>query len=375
MLNPFVPPDVLWERLSSTFPSSTAPTLVHRAYDVASRAHAHQRRKEGTPYLVHPLRVALILAEERAITDADLVATALVHDVVEDSSLTIADVATLVSPAVADLVRWLTKPPAQDGDKAARDAAYFTALYDAPLGARLVKLADRLDNVRYLHTACDPRWARAYRAETRRWLVPLADRTDAWFAAHLRSYVGDETLQPWETRATRTLYAAEPWLTLVADTIERVPDDPAPIAPFYRIQSPEYVLVVPRFADGRYLTLRQYRHGMGCIFHQFPAGVVDAGETPRVAAERELLEETGYTAARWVALGAYVVDVNRGSGRAHLYLADEITPHDGMRPVSDDLEAHEMVVLSREEIAAQIRLGLFHSLACVAAFALAERHQ
>lgn len=373
MLNPFVPPEALWERLLSTFPSATAPTLVHRAYDVASRAHANQRRKEGTPYLVHPLRVALILAEERGLTDAEMVAAALLHDVVEDSAFTVEDVAAQISPAAADLVRWLTKPPAENGDTEARDAAYFTALLDAPLAARLVKLADRLDNVRYLHTACNPRWARAYRAETRRWVLPIADRTDAWFAAHLRTYAGDETLQPWETRATRILYTAEPWLTLVADTIERKPDDPTPVEDFYRVQSPEYVLVVPRFADGRYLTLRQYRHGVGCIFHQFPAGVVDAGETPRRAAERELLEETGYIAERWVSLGAYVVDVNRGSGRAHFYLADGIVPYQGERPPSDDLEAHEVVILSREAIAAQVTLGTFHSLACVAAFALAEQ--
>jgi ADP-ribose pyrophosphatase len=65
---------------------------------------------------------------------------------------------------------------------------------------------------------------------------------------------------------------------------------------FYVIEAPDWINVVPLTDDGRVILIEQYRHGTGEISLEIPGGMVDAGERPRDAAARELLEETGYAA-------------------------------------------------------------------------------
>lgn len=369
MIDPFTGPELIWQRLQQVL--DHVPRHVREAYGVAQQAHAGQQRKEGTPYIVHPLRVALILAEERGITEPDVLVTALLHDVVEDSAVEHDDVRERFGLRVAEWIEWLTKPPVGDGDKVARDERYFAAFLgdNVPEAARLVKLADRLDNVRYLYVWGNPAGSRRYRAETRRWLVPLAEKTDVWFAHQLRSFVGDETLQPWEVRASEMVYDAQPWFRVVRETVERPGGDI--VEAFTRIPAPDYVIVVPRLPDGRLLLLRGYKHGPRRIFHQFPAGYVDDGETPAAGAERELLEETGYEPRSLTRLGSFVVDGNREVGEAHLFLARDVQPSRRQRPPSDDLEQHEIVFCTVDEVWDLIEHDAVPSLAVAAAFSLA----
>jgi len=63
------------------------------------------------------------------------------------------------------------------------------------------------------------------------------------------------------------------------------------------------VLMVPVLADGRLVVERQFRYPHNCVFLEFPAGKLDPGETPLQTAQRELIEEAGYTATRWTPLG------------------------------------------------------------------------
>jgi ADP-ribose diphosphatase len=72
---------------------------------------------------------------------------------------------------------------------------------------------------------------------------------------------------------------------------------------FYRIDSPDWVNVVPVTNAGEIVMVRQYRHGLRDLTLEIPGGMIDAGETPAQAAARELLEETGYRAARLEPLG------------------------------------------------------------------------
>jgi len=73
---------------------------------------------------------------------------------------------------------------------------------------------------------------------------------------------------------------------------------------FFRIDSPDWVNVVPVTAEGEIVMVRQYRHGLRDVTLEIPGGMVDPGETPQGAAARELLEETGYRAARLEAIGS-----------------------------------------------------------------------
>ena len=67
---------------------------------------------------------------------------------------------------------------------------------------------------------------------------------------------------------------------------------------FIKVKPPDWVTVIPILPDGKFLMVRQYRHGSASLSDEFPAGVIDPGEEPLDAAKRELLEETGYRARK-----------------------------------------------------------------------------
>ena len=84
-------------------------TLVRRAYEVAEAAHTGQMRDEGTPYIVHPVRVAVSLADELEIYSPRLICGALLHDVIEDSPITREQVAAEFGEEIAQIVWLMTK--------------------------------------------------------------------------------------------------------------------------------------------------------------------------------------------------------------------------------------------------------------------------
>lgn len=118
--------------------------LLARALDVAARAHHGQHRKGGrVPYVTHPLRV---MARVRAwgVEDEETLAAAALHDVVEDTDVTPADLEADFGPRVARLVDRLTHAQGLKPDE--RTRVILESLADAPLEALVIKLADRLDN-------------------------------------------------------------------------------------------------------------------------------------------------------------------------------------------------------------------------------------
>ncbi len=152
-------------------------TDLRRALAFARARHADQtRRGSDTPYWVHLVRVALELARWGQATPL-LVKAALLHDVVEDTPTSPAEVERGFGEDVADMVRWLTSPPSHD--RAGCDAYYLRLLEDGPPEARVLKLADRSDNLRSIQALVmrtedlHRRWAARYLRSTARDVMPL----------------------------------------------------------------------------------------------------------------------------------------------------------------------------------------------------------
>jgi (p)ppGpp synthase/HD superfamily hydrolase len=156
----------------------SAPTMdvLDRAAAAAIGWHGRQRRPTGVPYMEHLLEALEILVRGARVTDPDVLAAVLLHDVVEDTDATLGDIEDRFGPAVAELVDWVTKPPAiAQGRTAKRTATttYLRRLRQAPRPAIQVKLADRASNVqRLFQMSAD--FQRRYYAETVTYLLPLA---------------------------------------------------------------------------------------------------------------------------------------------------------------------------------------------------------
>jgi ADP-ribose pyrophosphatase len=90
------------------------------------------------------------------------------------------------------------------------------------------------------------------------------------------------------------------------------------------IRHPGAVVVIPVLPDGRLLVERQFRYPVGQVFIEFPAGKIDPGEDLQACAERELLEETGYTAASWEYLGLLHPVIGYANEVIHIYLARDL---------------------------------------------------
>jgi GTP pyrophosphokinase len=151
--------------------------LLNRAYVYAMKAHSNQKRSSGDPYFSHPLEVAAILTDLKL--DDATIATALLHDVVEDTPVTKADIDQYFGAEIGTLVDGLTKIKKLDlVSKKAEQAENFRKLLVAissDVRVLLVKLADRLHNMRTLeHNS--PESQRRNSEETLEIYAPLAGR-------------------------------------------------------------------------------------------------------------------------------------------------------------------------------------------------------
>jgi ADP-ribose pyrophosphatase len=137
---------------------------------------------------------------------------------------------------------------------------------------------------------------------------------------------------------------------------------------FYQVALPDFALVVPVTAEGLVVALRQYKHGVKRVSTMFPAGIMQEGEEPLACAQRELLEETGYASSQWHEFGAFVVDGNRGCGRAHVFVA--LAARRDSEPKRDELEPLEVRLATPAELLQDVAAGEMVGLAHVAALML-----
>jgi GTP diphosphokinase / guanosine-3',5'-bis(diphosphate) 3'-diphosphatase len=151
--------------------------LIRRAYAYGMKMHDGQIRKSGEPYFTHPVAVAAILTEQR-LDDATIV-TALLHDTIEDTRSTYADLTTMFGDEVAELVDGVTKlTNLQLSSTESQQAENFRKLFMAmsrDLRVILVKLADRLHNMRTIRSMTPEKQAQKAR-ETMEIFAPLAGR-------------------------------------------------------------------------------------------------------------------------------------------------------------------------------------------------------
>jgi len=122
----------------------------------------------------------------------------------------------------------------------------------------------------------------------------------------------------WTTEASR-IVVEDRWITLRADTCRRA--DGRLIDPYYVREYGEWTSILALTADGRVVTVREYRHGAGISVPALPSGSVEAVDAdPSAAAVRELVEETGYRADRIVPLGAAWANWANQNNRVHYFL-------------------------------------------------------
>jgi (p)ppGpp synthase/HD superfamily hydrolase len=166
--------DELRGKLVGRLPEATLATL-DRAFGFATERHGEQRRPAGEPYVEHLLETVDILVDGAGVTDAGVLVAGVVHDVVEDTGTSLAEVREMFGADVAELVAWVTKPGAGPGEsKEAARLTCLTSLAEAPERAVWLKLADRLSNVQRLETHPRPAKRASYYAETVTHFLPLA---------------------------------------------------------------------------------------------------------------------------------------------------------------------------------------------------------
>ncbi len=152
--------------------------ILNRAYVFAMKAHGTQTRASGDPYFSHPLEVAGILTDLKL--DGDTIATALLHDVVEDTVATIPEIEELFGEKIAQLVDGVTKLSKielqTESVRQAENFRKFLLAMSNDIRVLLVKLADRCHNMRTLGFIKKPEKRRRISMETLEIYAPLAER-------------------------------------------------------------------------------------------------------------------------------------------------------------------------------------------------------
>ncbi len=141
--------------------------MLDAAQSFAESAHTGQRRKDGvTPYIIHPERVAGLVRDVEGATPS-MIAASWLHDVVEDCEVTLETIESVFGPMVAEYVGWVTNPSKDSKEnRRVRKRMDREHLAKAPWHAKVIKLADRLDNLRDIITEA-PGFTRLYRMESR----------------------------------------------------------------------------------------------------------------------------------------------------------------------------------------------------------------
>jgi len=176
-------------------------------------------------------------------------------------------------------------------------------------------------------------------------------------------------MEKWKTLSRRVILHYSQFLIVEEHAVE-LPDGRI-IHDWPWVITPDFVNVVAVTKDGLFLCFRQTKYGIEGTSLAPVGGFLEPGESPLAAAQRELLEETGYEATEWTDLGCYRTDANRGVGTAYFFLARQA--HCVGEPDADDLEEQELLLLTGNQVTAALDAGDFKVLPWATIVALALR--
>lgn len=194
----------LVERVKAYDPDADE-ALLNRAYVYTVQKHGTQKRASGDPYFSHPIEVAGLMTDLKL--DQETIVTALLHDTVEDTLVTIEEIEKNFGPDVAKLVDGVTKlsklEQLTDDQRVAENLRKFFLAMSEDIRVLLVKLADRLHNMRTLHFIKSPEKRKRIARETMDIYAPLAERVGMYEYMREMQLLAFEQLEP-EAYATIT---------------------------------------------------------------------------------------------------------------------------------------------------------------------------
>ena len=172
--------------------------MLNRAYVYTVQKHGSQKRASGDPYFSHPVEVAGLMTELKL--DQETIVTALLHDTVEDTLATTAEIERLFGPNVARMVDGVTKlskiETMSENERAAENLRKFLLAMSEDLRVLLVKLADRLHNMRTLHFIRSEEKRRRIARETMEIYAPLAERVGMYEYMREMQMLAFQQLEP-----------------------------------------------------------------------------------------------------------------------------------------------------------------------------------
>lgn len=155
----------------------------------------------------------------------------------------------------------------------------------------------------------------------------------------------NQTIKEWKLLESEYL-VRRPWLTARRDRLE-LPDGRI-IPEYYVLEYPDWVNVIAITKDGQFVMERQYRHAARKISLELPCGIMEEGETPLEAAQRELLEETGFGGGQWKKLMELSPNPSAMSNTTHCFLAI------GVEKIAeqhlDETEELSVLFMTKEEV-------------------------
>ena len=203
------------------------PEIIRKAYEFSLLHHQGQTRASGEPYLIHPLEVAMVLADMKL--DSTAIAAGLLHDAIEDTPVTNEDVRREFGEQVVHIVEGVTKIDKIDfasrEERQAENVRKMVLAMVSDIRVVLIKLADRLHNMRTLY-AIPPEKQERIATQTLEIYAPLANRLGMWrMKGELEdlafSYLNPERYNELAALLSETKSARDRYLKRVIETLEK----------------------------------------------------------------------------------------------------------------------------------------------------------